>query len=42
MTKLSTMLNKNPPTYVNNMAEVIAHGAFTSGFEISSVISIDF
>ncbi|KAI4237409.1 MAG: hypothetical protein L6R40_005901 [Gallowayella cf. fulva] len=38
ITKHSTMLNKNPPRYVNNMAREIAHGAFNSGNEISSAM----
>jgi hypothetical protein len=32
------MLYKNPPTYVNAIARLIAHGAFNSGSLISSVI----
>lgn len=38
MTKHSTMLKRNPAMYVKAMARLIAHGAFTAGSLISSVI----
>lgn len=38
MQKHNTMLNRKPATYVKSIAMEMAHGAFTAGSEISSVI----